>query len=145
MKPIDPTKLSLDQLKALVANHERLKATGSSLYHEAKALLEKRPAGKAAAKNWSGERLRRPMADGMDAEIRNALVRRGYVASTTPELGGSGMTAPMACTASRAGRPAGARAASTAAPPTGSRSRRRRTSPAGMRNAQTGLRPAAAL
>jgi hypothetical protein len=47
MKPIDPTMLSLDQLKALVANHERLKATDTPLYREAKALLDERlgPAG----------------------------------------------------------------------------------------------------
>jgi hypothetical protein len=42
MKSIDPATLSLDQLKTLVANHERLKATDAPLYREAKALLEKR-------------------------------------------------------------------------------------------------------
>jgi hypothetical protein len=41
-KEIDPAELSLDQLKALVANHERLKATDHPLYGEAKALLDQK-------------------------------------------------------------------------------------------------------
>jgi len=90
MKTIDPARLSLDQLKALIANYERHKATDAPLYREAKALLEKRPTRKAAVKKGSEARRRRPgstMTDAMDDEIRDALARRGYVAGTTPELG----------------------------------------------------------
>jgi hypothetical protein len=89
-KQIDLTKLSLEELKSLVANYERLKATDAPLYREAKALLEKRPTRKAAVKKGPEELPRRPgstMTDAMDDEIRNAHIRRGYVAGTTPELG----------------------------------------------------------
>jgi hypothetical protein len=60
MEKIALTTLSVDQLKALVANHERLGATDRPLYAEAKAELLRRagPATAAVASKGPKERSR---------------------------------------------------------------------------------------
>jgi hypothetical protein len=58
-KEIDLAKLNLDQLKALVDNHERLNATDRPLYREAKAELERRVGPAAAAVDTKGASERR--------------------------------------------------------------------------------------